>query len=144
MSCNKWRTSVISPIRNDLELFEYNLKRLMDCEDRLHEINEELSGKVSSPSIKSIEEAKYQSGTKIYRNNIAELMYEEEQLIKDRDYYLRRVKTVESFLQKLSDDEVYLLELKYWHRFSFKAMSKILYISIPAVYKKINSIFKKV
>lgn len=126
-----------------LKAFRFNVTKLMDLEDRLQLLAYELNGdNIGSPKIKSPEEAKYQTGTKIYKNNIPELMLQESKLIKERDYYLFAVKRVESFLQQLSDEEIKLIELRYWHGFHIKYIAKMYYRSRASIYREIDKILK--
>lgn len=132
-------------LKSDFEQFRRSVGKLMDLEDELALISIELRGNnLSSPRIKSKEEAKYKQGSRIYHNNIADLMEREEQLIKQRDYYLFRVKRVAAFLQVLTDEEVELLEYRYWYGYSLEEISEMYYYSRAGVYKKINTIFEKV
>lgn len=135
----------VNELKSDLERFKFDVQRLCELEDKLVLINEKLSGNtLKSPSIKSKEEAFYQAGTPIYHNNIAALMYQEEQLIKSRDYYLYRVRKVAEFLQTLTPEEVQLLEYRYWFGFSIRTIAKAIYMSKSNVCKKLDSIFSKV
>ncbi|RRC92734.1 hypothetical protein EII25_03410 [Erysipelotrichaceae bacterium OH741_COT-311] len=127
-----------------LKAFRFNLNRLMDLEDRLQLLAYELNGdNIGSPKIKSPEEAKYQTGTKIYKNNIPELMMQESKLIKERDYYLFAVKKVETFLQRLTDEEVKLIELRYWHGFNINQIARMYFWSKRTTYRKFDMIFEK-
>ena len=135
----------VNELKSDLERFKYDVQRLCELEDKLALISIELSGDtLKSPSIKSKQEAFYQAGTPIYHNNIAALMYQEEQLIKSRDYYLYRVRKVSEFLQTLTPEEVQLLEYRYWFGFSIRTIAKAIYMSKSNVCKKLDSIFSKV
>lgn len=134
----------VNELKSDLERFKFDVQRLCELEDKLVLINEKLSGNtLKSPSIKSKEEAFYQAGTPIYRNDIASLMYQEEQLIKSRDYYLYRVRKVATFLQTLSYDEVKLLEYRYWFGFSIRTISRATYTSKSSVCRNLDAIFEK-
>lgn len=132
----------------EIELEFKSLKHHVEClicaEDKLNELSYILSGNaLKSPSIKSTEEAKFQKGTVIYKNNLIELMTEEETLIKVRDYHLFAVRKVMYYLQQLTDEEVELLELRYWHRIDIKHISKMYYCSRSAIYRKFDVIFEK-
>lgn len=138
---------------NDLEQFKYSVERLMTLEDELALISEELKGEtLHSPTFKSKDEAKYQKGTMIYHNNIPELLDREECLINERDYYLFRVRRVAMLLQKIAyamryDEKVLnqyiqLLELRYWHRYSIRAIAEMMYFSKSTVLRKFDIIFE--
>lgn len=132
-------------LKSDFEQFRRSVGKLMDLEDELALISIELRGNnLSSPRIKSKEEAKYKQGSRIYHNNIADLMEREEQLIRQRDYYLFRINRVAAFLQVLTDEEVELLEYRYWYGYSIRAIADMVYMSKSNVSKKLDAIFEKV
>ena len=134
----------IDELKSDLKQFRYAVGKLMDLEDMLFLVSEELSGNtLKSPNIKSEDEAKYQSGTMIYKNNICDLIERESELIKQRDYYLYKVKKVESFLRLLNDDEVKLLEYHYWYKLGLRTISKILFLSKDTLSRRLSAIYKK-
>lgn len=131
-------------LKSELESFKFSVNKLIELEDELQLIANELSGDtLRSPSIKSTEEAKYQKGTSIYKNNITELMYREERLTNSRNYYLYRVRKVAAFLQSLPEDDVQLLEYRYWHGFSIRTISQATYTSKSSVCRKLDAIFEK-
>lgn len=133
-------------IRSDLEQFKSSINKLMYLEDELSVIGMQLAGDtLRSPAIRSTEEVKYQRGTVIYRNNIVELMCQEEQLIRQRDYYLFRVRRVASFLQRLTDEEVKLLEYRYWDEYPMAAIAGFpsVSMSLGNLYKKFDQIYEK-
>lgn len=131
-------------IELEFKQFRYHLTSLIQAEERLVVLSHQLSGKsIKSPAIKSSDEAKYQTGTKIYKNNLIELMTEEESLIKTRDFHLYAVKKIMYYLQQLTDEEVELLELRYWHRVDVKYIAKMFYWSKRSAYRKFDSIFEK-
>ena len=130
-------------LKSELENLKFSINKLQDLEDHLKEIANELAG-IGSPVIKSKEEAKYKSGPKVYHCNIIELMSEEEELSTERDYYLFKVRSVAKFLQTLNDDQVYLLEQRYWDRFSIRSIAKMTYTSKSQVCRKLDEIFEKI
>lgn len=130
-------------LKSELENFKFSLNKLLDLEDKLKEIANQLTG-LGSPRIKSKEEAKYKSGPKVYHCNVIELMNLEEELSLERDYYLFKVRSVAKFLQILSDDQVLLLEQRYWNRFSIRTIAKATYTSKSQVCRKLDEIFEKI
>ncbi len=134
----------IEELKQDLKLFRHSLGKLMDLEDMLFLVSEELSGNtIKSPHIKSEDEAKYQRGTIIYKNNICDLIERESDLVKQRDYYLYKVKKVESFLKLLNDDDVKLLEYHYWDKLGLRTISKILFLSKDTLSRRLSVIYNK-
>ena len=139
----KYLNDEITEMKNDLEAFKGALYNLENLEDELKLIGIELGGhSVKSPRIKSSEEAQYQVGTHVYRNDISELMENEKKIIQRRDYYLYRVKQVEKFLQTLDDKQVKLIECRYWYKFSIRNIAKIFYMSRSSVCRELDAMFK--
>lgn len=127
-------------LKSDLEQFRNIIFKLSELEDRLIEISMKLNGEtVHSIRFKTSEEAKYQRGSRNYRNDITDLMFQEEQLIKKRDYYLYRVKRVESFLQSLNDEQIELIELRYWYGYSIRAMEELIPYSKSKIGRDLNA-----
>lgn len=133
-------------LKSDLEQFRHSVGKLMDLEDELTLVAMELNGdNLSSPRIKSKEEAKYKQGSRIYHNDIVDLMEREERLIKQRDYYLFRVKRVAILLQNLTDEEIELLEYRYWYNYPMLAIANFPSVatSLGNLYKRYDAIFEK-
>ena len=57
----------------------YHCYKILRYGEQLDMIAVQLSGMIKSPRIRSLEEAKYQRGTVIYHNNIAELITDEQE-----------------------------------------------------------------
>ncbi len=137
------KNSNIQELKSDLKQFKDNVFNLMDLEDKLAVVAMKLDGEtVHSVRIKSLEEAKYQSGSRIYQNNITDLMLQEEQLIKKRDYYLYRVKKVETFLQSLKDEQLQLIEYRYWHGYSIRAIEELIPYSKSKIGRDIDKMIE--
>lgn len=126
-------------LKSDLEQFRESIFNLMELEDKLNEISDKLAGNtVHSVQFKSIDEAMYQRGTRNYRNDIPDLMFKEEQLIKKRDYYLYRVKRVESFLQTLNEEQLQLIEYRYWYGYSIRVIEELIPYSKSKIGRDLN------
>lgn len=128
-------------LKSDLEQFKRSVYQLVELEDQLEEIGMQLNGDtVHSIQFRSQEEAKYQRGNKIYKNNITDLMFQEERLIHQRDYYLYRVKRVEALLRTLNDEQVTLLEYRYWYGYSIRTMEELIPYSKSKISRDLNNI----
>lgn len=133
----------IDDIKNELEQFELNTIKLMECEEKLKIIANDLYS-IGSPKIRSKEESKYKKGTTIYHCNIAELMQEEQDLVVERDYYLLKVRKVAKFLQQLNDDEVLLLHYRYWDKFTIRTIARLFYTSKTNIVKRLEKVLEKI
>lgn len=124
--------------------FRHTISMILRLGDRLEELALALSGNtLKSPSIKSPEEAKYQSGTRIFNDNLIALIAEEEETRKEYDRFEREYKNYATFFRKLDDTEIEILSLRYENGFDYVKIAKILYTSHGYVYKKICQILDK-
>ena len=105
--------------------FVYNVHRACEIKDRLEVIAVELSGTVRSPAIKSVEEAKYQSGTRIFHDNKIELMEEERLLTEELVKRTAEIKEVIRFLQRLTEAELELVYELYELRRSYDVIGAL-------------------
>lgn len=131
-------------IESELRLFRHNVKQLMYFEDKLHEVALLLEGdSIKSPPIVSKDESKYQKGTFIYKNQITSLMLQEEQLIKEREYYLTAVNKVAKYLQLLDPEEVDIVECRHYEKLKVIEVAVKLNYDERQVYRKLDKIFEK-
>lgn len=126
-----------------LKLFKYNCLTYHDIVRQLEDIADKLSGEVCSLSIRSAEEAKYQRGTKIYKDNIPELMDNEEKLFKKRMHLLYDIEQTLALIDELTYEEHYLIYLKYWKEFTHQNIARIYMIDESRISRKINAIITK-
>lgn len=124
--------------------FRHTIAMIVQLGDRLEELALTLSGNtLKPPTIKSPDEAKYQSGTRIFHDNLIALCAEEEETRKEYDRYEREYKDYATFFRKLDDNEIEILRLRYENGFDYVMIAKILYTSHGYVYKKICQILDK-
>ncbi len=131
-------------IELELKQFKGHYINLVKCENRLFDIARELSGDVYiSPQFKSKDLAFYQNSPVIYKNNISELIAEEEELIKKRDYHLYAFKIVANYLQQLNQNEVTLVEMYYYKNFTQDEIAKKIFRSRSWVQQELQKIIEK-
>lgn len=125
----------------ELKNFHENCLRLMYAQEYLEIISGRLNGDIQGVSVKTVI---YENAKDPYRDNKVELMYEEAEAMKERDYYLFAVHRVAKLLQKLSAEEVEILILRYEKNLPISAVAQALnYKSVSWTYKKINQILTK-
>ncbi|MEA4876014.1 hypothetical protein [Anaerorhabdus sp.] len=127
-----------------LKSFKWHVKSYYYCIDKLNDIAEQLSGELSSPAIRSVEEAKYQRGTQIYKNRTPELLDEEEKLIKERNHHAYAIEMVYDLIYDLENQELNILDDYYWHCISINAMASMYSYSNRNMYYKIQAIIEKI
>ena len=124
--------------------FPYYCQRLVRIYDDLVDINARINNfGVSSPKLMSIEEAKYQKGTKIYSDvPMLELFAEEERL---KEEYIWLQSTCSRTRRKLSamyldDEELAILYYRYERRMTFEQIAYRLNYSDHGIRWKLDKI----
>lgn len=138
------------PYREDLQVIDrelrnhYEYKRqLQKVSDRIAEIDVQLTS-IGSPRIVSPEEAKYQKGTRIYSDiNMLELFQEQDQLIKQKQDLLYLISRVQVKLNKLSDEELKLIEQRYKYKKTLRELAQNLYNGKSTMSRKLDDILLK-
>lgn len=134
----------IETIELNLKGFRRHLDQYNDCYDRLLLIAEEMKGEPKTPSIKTKEQAFYQTvhaSNGNHRNN--ELIEEEQKLIEEMIHHRYAVHEVMRYLVVLNDEEVKLLEQKYWYGKTYESIGSLQGYTKQAVSKKMNEIHNK-
>lgn len=119
-----------------------NAERLIKkCEEDLQREYE--TGGVHSPTIMSSEEAKYQKGTRIYRNRVEWLIGEKSMYETQRDHFLKVLEKYNVFISKLSPEEHDMIYLKYERHESYDAIAEQMIMSRDSVRRRVRQILMK-
>ena len=111
--------------------------------ERIAEIDVKLTS-VGSPPIRSLEEAKYQRGTRIYSDvNLLELFEEQDELIKQKQDLLYLISRVQVKLNKLNDEELKLIEQRYKYKKTLRELAAEMCSNKDSVNKQIENILIK-
>ena len=122
--------------------YEYK-KQLDTVNERIAEIDAQLTS-IGSPRIMSPEEAKYQKGTRIYSDvNMLELFQEQDQLIKQKQDLLYLISRVQVKLNKLSDEELKLIEQRYKNKKTLRELAAEMCSNKDTINAKINMVISK-
>ena len=122
--------------------YEYK-KQLEMVNDRIAEIDAQLTS-IGSPRIMSPDEAKYQKGTRIYSDiNMLELFQEQDQLIKQKQDLLYLISRVQVKLNKLSDEELKLIEQRYKNKKTLRELAEEMCSNKDTINAKINMVISK-
>lgn len=138
------------PYREDLQVIDRELrnhyeykKQLETVNERIAEIDAQLTS-IGSPKIMSTDEAKYQKGTKIYSDiNMLELFQEQDQLIKQKQDLLYLISRVQVKLNKLSDEELKLIEQRYKNKKTLRELAEEMCSNKDTINAKINMVISK-
>lgn len=139
------------PYREDLQVIDrelrnhYEYKRQLEIvNERIAEIDAQLTS-IGSPRIMSPEEAKYQKGTRIYSDiNMLELFQEQDQLIKQKPDLLYLISRVQVKLNKLSDEELKLIEQRYKYKKTLRELAQNTYNGKSTMSRKLDEILIKI
>ena len=138
------------PYRDDLQVIDRELRnhyeyrrQLEDVNYRIAEIDAQLTS-IGSPKIMSPDEAKYQKGTRIYSDiNMLELFQEQDQLIKQKQDLLYLISRVQVKLNKLSDEELKLIEQRYKYRKTLRELAAEMCSNKDSVNKQIELVLSR-
>lgn len=130
----------IEQFKRELRSYDFYLKSIIICNQKLEEIGVKLEG-VSSPRFKDVI---YENARDPYKNNKSELMYQEEEVIKQRNHYLRQVEVMDKKLNTLMTSERELLISLYIRRKTYEKMADLEYISVRNLKYKVNAIIKTI
>ena len=133
----------IKSIEEELRLYYIYIAQIPHLEEKLFEISSELNGfGIHSPKIRSSEEAKYQRGTPIYSDrNLVELIFEEEALQKELEYKKSFCIRVKGMLDRLSADELELIEYRYKYRYSLRLLAQMYCSNRTSMLERYNKLF---
>lgn len=131
----------IEQFKRDCRSMEYWTKKYIECNERLEEIAIHLKG-VSSPRTDGI---KIENAGDPYKNGKIYWFYEEEQVIKERNEYLRNMTRVNSTLMKITNhiDQQIVRDLYIEKKNHELVAEKYHYASRMALYKRVNNVLKK-
>ena len=129
----------------ELRSFIYYCHKLVWLYDKIKQIDDELSSfGLSSPKIRSTEEAKYQRGTQIYSDVPLLEKITEQDDYKSEYYDLnRRCLKIQKTLVTLNDNEVDLLYLHIERNYSYRQMAVIKYSNKDRIMQEMLAIYEK-
>lgn len=122
-----------------LRQLPYICRMITDLSDQLQKISSELSGTVRSPRIMSADEAHYQKGTVTYKDSVIELLFQEQEAVRELCHFLWEYHRLERGLRNIKPEDVELLSLRFEHSFSLHTISGILGISTKNAWQRLNN-----
>ena len=137
-------TDELKALDLQFKMFVYNTQKMLETYEELLLIGYELNGStIKSPCIRSEDEAKYQRGTVIYRNNISDLIYREEQIRNQYLFHHYAVDRIVKILQRCSPGEVQMLIERYESGYTIREMAMMYDYSKSQMFREINKILEK-
>ena len=135
------------PYREDLQVIDRELRNHYEYKRQLEMVNERIAEidvkltSVGSPPIRSLEEAKYQRGTKIYSDiNLLELFEEQDLLIKKKQDLTCLIDRMQKKLNCLSEEELKLIELRYKQKKTLRKLAEKYYVTKSTMARKMDDV----
>lgn len=133
----------IQQVDRELRSYYFYLKKIERLQEKIYEIDVKLTS-VGSPPIRSLEEAKYQRGTRIYSDiNLLELFEEQDELIKQKQDLIYLVSRMQKRLCRLSDEEMKLIEQRYRFKKTLRELADELSSNKDTIQHQLERILKK-
>lgn len=133
----------IQQVDRELRSYYFYLKKIERLQEKIYEIDVKLTS-VGSPPIRSIEEAKYQRGTRIYSDvNLLELFEEQDELIKQKQDLIYLVSRMQKRLCRLSDEEMKLIEQRYKFKKTLRELAILENSNKDTIFKQIEKTLRK-
>lgn len=133
----------IQQVDRELRSYYFYLQKIERLQEKIYEIDVKLTS-VGSPPIRSIEEAKYQRGTKIYSDiNLLELFEEQDELIKQKQDLIYLVSRMQKRLCRLSDEEMKLIEQRYRFKKTLRELAILENSNKDTIFKQIEKTLRK-
>ena len=133
----------IQQVDRELRSYYFYLKKIERLQEKIYEIDVKLTS-VGSPPIRSLEEAKYQRGTRIYSDvNLLELFEEQDELIKQKQDLIYLVSRMQKRLCRLSDEEMKLIEQRYRFKKTLRELAVKMDSNKDTINAKINMVISK-
>lgn len=133
----------IQQVDRELRSYYFYLQKIERLQEKIYEIDVKLTS-VGSPPIRSLEEAKYQRGTRIYSDiNLLELFEEQDELIKQKQDLIYLVSRMQKRLCRLSDEEMKLIEQRYRFKKTLRELADELSSNKDTIQHQLERILKK-
>lgn len=132
----------IEQFKRDCKSNEYYTKMIIDCNERLEVINHNLQG-VKSITPKGVV---YENAGNPYKEGKLHWLYLEEEVIKERNEYIRRVNVINDKLAKIDDpvDRQMVIDLYINKKNHQDTAEKYHYANRMSLYKHINKILAEI
>lgn len=133
----------IEQFKRDCKSNDYYTKAIMECNEKIEELDVILNG-LGCPNGNT--GPKCENARNPYASDKLEPLMKQEQIINERNEYIRRINSVNTKLMKITDpvDRQLVVDL-YVERKNHESMSnKYHYASRMAMYKHVNKVIEKI
>lgn len=132
----------IEQFKRDCRSMEYWTKKYIECNEKLEEIAVHLRG-VSSPRT---DDVKVENAGDPYKNGKIYWFHEEDQVMKERDEYIRNMAKVNSTLMKITNhvDQQMIRDLYVEKKNHESVAERYHYANRRAMYYHVNSVLSKI
>jgi hypothetical protein len=133
----------IEQFKRDCKSNDYYTKAIMECNEKIEELDVILNG-LCCPNGNT--GPKCENARNPYASDKLEPLMKQEQIINERNEYIRRINSVNTKLMKITDpvDRQMIIDL-YVERKNHESMSnKYHYASRMAMYKHVNKVIEKI
>lgn len=112
--------------------------------EKMDEIKRQLDyPEIKSPKLKNPDTAICQSGTRIYHNNLSEILEKEKRYYEKLVYYEYVLEKKNKFVSLLTEEEKAVFESIFMDGFSVRATARNLNLSKDKAFRILNKIYKK-
>lgn len=139
------KAAYVEGILNNIEYYRRQVNHFEIEEHRLNQEleREKITGGVHSPGIMSTEEAKYQKGTKIYKNKVEDLIGRIASCQQRRAWFQATLDRYARFMKALDSEEHDMVFMKYEQHHSYEEIGEQFFKSREAVRKTIRKALMK-
>jgi len=145
MAIDKEKIAYVEGILNNLSYYrrqrDYADRQVRKYQAQLDQ--EKVTGGVHSPPIMSSDEAKYQKGTRIYKNKVEYLLGEIATYEAQRDWFQATLDKYDRFMAGLKPEEKDLIFSKYEKQMSYEEIAVELFRARESVRRDIKNILMR-
>lgn len=145
MTIDNEKIAYVEGILNNLRYYrrqrDYADRQIRKYQAQLEQ--EKITGGVHSPPIMSSDEAKYQKGTRIYKNKVEQLLGEIAANEAQRDYFQKTLDRYDAFMNRLDPAEKDLIFSKYERQMSYEEIATELFRARESIRREIRNILMK-
>ena len=132
----------VEQFKRDCKSNDYYTKAIMECNERIEELDLQLTGMTSGSS----DTPKCENTSNPYKENKLGLLVLQDQVIKERDEYINKINNVSSKLMRITDpiDRQMVNDLLIEKKYYLSMVDKYHYNDKSAMYRHLNKVIAKI